>query len=437
MVRDPLIFAATSDLAGKMRGKAFPAGKLEKRLRAGVGWVPTNALITCFDTIAPSPFGSLGDLVLMPDRDALVEVDFEDGGSVERFILSDIATTEGVPWDCCTRSMLKAALARLKDCADVTLNATFEHEFQVTHGPRAPGTAFSLECFAQYRGFGECLMAALTAAGLQTDSFLKEFGADQFEVTLEPQQGLRAADEAAILRSIAHMTAGRLALPITFSPITDPQGVGNGVHVHMSFTDASGAPATHDPRGPCGMSSLTQGFVAGVLKHLPQMLCLLAPSVISYTRLTPHRWSAAYNNLGFRDREAAVRICPVTATDPAGIARQFNFEVRAADAAASPHLVLAALVHAGCQGIENGLAAPSASQGDLSELSPTSLARQGLVRLPQTLETALAAFEADNVVRGWFPEVFASVYLAHKRAEIAHLETVSDAKRYALYSSVY
>lgn len=437
MVRDPLIFATTSDLAGKMRGKAFPASKIEKRLRAGVGWVPTNALITCFDTIAPSPFGSLGDLTLMPDRETLVEADFEDGSAPERFVLSDITTTEGVPWSCCTRSILKSALARLHDCASVTLNATFEHEFQVTHGPRAPGTAFSLENFGTYRNFGETLMGVLNNAGLPTDSFLKEYGTDQFEVTLEPQQGLAAADSAAILRSLTHMTAHRFEQPVTFSPITDPDGVGNGVHVHMSFANMTGAPATYDPDDPLGMSRTTQCFIAGVLAYLPQILCLLAPSVISYARLTPHRWSAAYNNLGYRDREAAVRICPVTATDPSGIARQYNFEVRAADAASSPHLALAALVHAGCQGIEDGLDAPEPSQGDLSGLSAKALAGSGYVRLSKSLAEALTAFEAANVVRGWFPQEFAPVYLAHKRAEIEHVEKMPEMDRYAAYARIY
>jgi len=281
------------------------------------------------------------------------------------------------------------------------------------------------------------LMGVLDRAGLHTDTFLKEYGADQFEVTVEPQQGLVAADEAAILRSLTHMTARRFEQPITFSPITDPAGVGNGVHIHMSFMNAAGAPITHDPSDPCGMSRTTQCFVAGVLKYLPQILCLLAPSVISYTRLTPHRWSAAFNNLGFQDREAAVRICPVTATDPIGIARQYNFEVRSLDAAASPHLALAALVHAGCQGIEDSLDAPAASEGDLSELSSKALADSGYVRLPESLETALDAFEADKVVRGWFPETFPLVYLAHKRAEITHVEGKTVLERYDAYARVY
>ena len=60
----------------------------------------------------------------------------------------------------------------------------------------------------------------------------------------------------------------------------------------------------------------------------------------------------------FRDREASLQICPVTTKEPTNIARQYNIEYRAADAAASPHLALVAVIHAGFQGIEEGLAAP-------------------------------------------------------------------------------
>jgi glutamine synthetase len=46
-------------------------------------------------------------------------------------------------------------------------------------------------------------------------------------------------------------------------------------------------------------------------------------------------------------------------------ARQFNFEIRACDAAASPHLALAAIVHAGAAGGEAGLDAPGGTAEDL------------------------------------------------------------------------
>ena len=79
VIGEEMIVACCTDLAGKVRGKAFPASQIDKRLRRGVGWTPTNVQITCFDLIAESPFGSLGDLVLMPDEAARVRVDFGDG----------------------------------------------------------------------------------------------------------------------------------------------------------------------------------------------------------------------------------------------------------------------------------------------------------------------------------------------------------------------
>ena len=73
MISDPLIFAATSDLAGVTRGKAFPLGDLDKRLKRGVGWVPTNAMITCFDVIGDSPTGLHHVAFWVDDLDAATE----------------------------------------------------------------------------------------------------------------------------------------------------------------------------------------------------------------------------------------------------------------------------------------------------------------------------------------------------------------------------
>lgn len=437
MINDPLIFAATSDLAGKMRGKAFPKSDIEKRKSRGVGWVPTNALINCFDTIADTPFGSLGDLVLMPDMDTSTTVDFGDGTPAEHFVLGDITTPEGDPWLACTRSILKAALARFHNLTGLNINSTFEHEFQCKTDTPVMGEAFTLQGLSRRRAFGEAVMAAMQQAGLKQDTFLKEYGAEQFEVTMAPETGVTSADNAAILRELVYLAARRHGEDVTFTPIQDSDGVGNGVHVHISFTDANGSPATYDADDRYGLSTTAARFIAGILEHLDSIVAFTAPSAISYTRLTPHRWSAAFNNLGYRDREASVRVCPVVGTDPDRIARQFNFEFRAADAAASPHLLLAAIVHAGCQGLEDKLPAPEATQEDLSELSASDLAARGLRALPDSLSAALDRLEASESVKGWFPEGFTDVYIVHKRGELATAEGFSDADLYDAYSRVY
>lgn len=430
-----LIFAATCDLAGKVRGKAFPADQLSKRLSRGVGWVPTNAQITCFDSIAESPFGALGDLLLIPDEAAGVSAQI--GETIQRYMLGDIVTLDGDPWEFCTRSILRCALERLKAIAGVDLLSAFEQEFQIRDARCETGTAFGLAAFEAKRVLCEALVSHIADAGLTPDSVLKEYGPNQFEVVIAPEQGVRAADGAVIVRELTRSTARHFGTPVTFAPILDPASVGNGVHIHMSFLDQAGASVTYDPEGPCGMSALTGSFVAGVLKYLDSILALTAPSVVSYLRLTPHRWSAAYNNLGFCDREASVRICPVTAKDTTRVADQFNVEFRAADAAACPHLALAAIVHAGCQGIEEALCAPKPTQEDLSLLTRQQLDARGFVRLPETLEAALERFVANDIVTGWFPDSFASVYAAHKAAEIACLSDMDMTERCTAYAETY
>jgi glutamine synthetase len=274
MIPTPLIFAATCDLAGKVRGKAFPADQLEKRLKRGVGWTPTNVQITCFDAIAETPFGALGDLLLVPDAAADVRVAFAED-DVERFMLGDILTLEGEPWALCARSILKAALDRLHRVAGVRLVAAFEHEFQIKGPPKIANEAYGRGGFEAERAFCETLTGALRAAGLRPDSIMKEYAPAQIEAVIEPEEGVRAADAAVIVRELTRATARRFGDVASFAPILDPNGVGNGVHIHMSFVDEDGRPVTHDPDGPCGMSALCGAFAAGVLAHIDGFLAAL------------------------------------------------------------------------------------------------------------------------------------------------------------------
>ena len=171
------------------------------------------------------------------------------------------------------------------------------------------------------------------------------------------------------------------------------------------------------------------------MRHLPALVALSAASTVSYQRLVPHRWSAAFNNLGLRDREAALRICPVREDDD--MARSYNVEYRAADAAASPYLLLAALVRAGLQGLREGLPAPEPTEEDLALRTEAELAARGLRRLPTSLAQALDAFEADAVARSWWPPQLLDVYLKHKRGEVALLEGLSGEEQAAALRWVY
>ena len=435
---EPLVFVCTSDVAGKLRGKALPAAGLSNGDEAQVGWTPTNVQITCLDSIAASPYGALGDLLLVGDPAARAQVDFGDGGPVEDVMLGDVLHLDGSAWECCTRTILREALERLQRVAGVCALGAFEHEFHLPDRNAARGEAYELAAFRSERAFCEALVAALAAGGISPETVMKEYGPNQFEVTVKPVSGLAIADQAALLREIVRAAGERCSRRVSFAPLIEPDGIGNGVHIHLSFRDAAdGRPMTYDPAGPHGMSKLTGSFIAGVLKHLPAIVGFLAPSVVSYRRLVPHRWSAAFNNLGAQDREAAIRLCPLRSFVGDDPAPRFNFEVRACDAAASPHLALAAVVHAGASGVEECLAPPQPTEEDLSLLSPSELATRGFRRLPGTLSNALDELDASQTVRGWFPGHFVDIYLAHKRHEAAELADLDEAALCAAYQEAY
>ncbi|MDH3658645.1 MAG: glutamine synthetase family protein [Alphaproteobacteria bacterium] len=433
----PMIHLCTSDVAGKLRGKALPAAIADDGGELVVGWTPTNVQITCFDNIAESPFGALGDLVLVGDPATRAKIDFGDDGVIEDFALGDVLHLDGRPWECCTRSILKAALERLEASAGLTLFGAFEHEFHLPERIGGRGEGYALSAFRSERRLLETIMAAVGQAGIEPESIMKEYGPNQFEVTVKPVSGHGIADQAAVLREIVRACGERLERFVSFAPLVEPDGIGNGVHIHLSFKDADGRPATYDAAAAHDMSAATGAFIAGVLKHLPAIVAFLAPSVVSYGRLIPHRWSAAFNNLGAQDREAAIRLCPIRKTDRAKATEQFNFEIRACDAAASPHLALAAVVHAGVSGIEAGLAAPEATGEDLSLLDEADLEARGLRRLPTSLAAALDELDASSEVRAWFPNGFTDIYLAHKRDEVVTLRGRDDAALCRAYQDAY
>ena len=89
-------------------------------------------------------------------------------------------------------------------------------------------------------------------------------------------------------------------------------GVGNGGHVHLSLWDGDrNLFAGGD--GPHGLHSTAEAFLTGILEELPALLAIGAPSVASYLRLAPHRWTGDYGCWGLENREAAVRLVTGTA----------------------------------------------------------------------------------------------------------------------------
>jgi glutamine synthetase len=437
-----LVALVCCDLGGIVRGRSLLTSELEETLQAGVGWVPANQSLTPHGPLAEhTPFDSTGDLRLLPDSDAHVRVEAESTGSgmsdtganALELVLCDIVETDGTPWECCPRRFLRDALAELERELGARVVASFEHEFQLLSDEPA-AVPFSLEAQRRAEPFAAEAMGALVEAGAEPERIFAEFAPHQFEIPVAATEGAAAADRSVVLKEVVREVARRRGLRATFTPLLHPDQPGNGVHIHLNLLDADGAPLLYDAARPGCLSELGGRFAAGILRHAGALCALCAPSPVSASRLTPHRWSAGAVCVGERNRETLLRIPPLVALGGSDLAPQLRLEYRGADAAANPHLALGALVRAGLDGVRAGLAPPPILDRDPSRLDATEVERFGVGALPPSLEDALRALAEDDVARRWLGTTLYEAYAGVKRSEldaVAELDLGEVCRRYA------
>ena len=164
-------------------------------------------------------------------------------------------------------------------------------------------------------------------------------------------------------------------------------------------------------------------FIGGLLAHLPALVALTCASVNSYRRLAPQMWASAYTCYGMDNREAAIRICSPLRGDPGS---SVHLELKPSDSSANPYLALGAFVYAGLDGIRSKLDPGEAVNVDPATLTDAERASGDTHRLPASLNAALDALAADEMLMDLLGPLRSSAYLAVKRSEAAHFAHSTD-----------
>jgi glutamine synthetase len=417
-----------ADHGGVIRGKATSRRFLPERIASGIGHTTAMMAVTILDSLQPVPgLGPVGEVRIKPDPDTLVALPYAPGAGA---MLADLVRTDGRPWEACSRTFLKQAIAELAD-EGYAMTAAFEPEF--TLGRREPGPdggpdrlvpaddslCYSATGFHQAHDFTMELVRSLEAQGLQVEHYYPELGHGQQEVTIRHAPALRAADNHVLYRETVRGVAFRRGLWASLAPKPIPDQAGNGTHLHASLTRLTddggpGAAVFADPSDQCGLSSTGYHFIGGLLAHLPALVALTCGSVNSYRRLQPQLWSSAYTVYGMDNREAAVRICsPLRGDDSSSV----NLELKPSDSSANPYLALGALILAGLDGIRRQRDPGPAVNVDPATMSEAERVAAGARRLPQSLGEALDALEADALLMNALGPLRSAGYLAVKRAE--------------------
>ena len=415
------VFLGLPDVNGSIRGKAFRPEAFDAALRDGA--MMTDLLLALDPTDTPitdyERFGirsGAGDLLVRPDASTLHELTWRPGW---RICLATPSWRDGSPCELASREVLRRVLVTLAELGYEAL-AALEYEVRLWDSqsrPLSSGLSYSFSELARFEAFVAALVPALDALGIELSAVHTEAAPGLLELNLAARPGLRAADDATLLKMAVKDLASSMGLRASFLAKSAPGEEGSSGHIHLSCW-SDGRNAFRTVSSSASLPPVFLSAIAGLLDHLPAASLLLNPTINSYKRLVPG-WFAPVNvSWGVENRSAAVRAI-VHPAHP----ELCRLECRRPGADANPYLALAAVVASAADGIRREASPPPPVDGD-------AYTRTDLAELPGSLESALRAFEADEVLRRALDERFSDYFATSRRWELkAWQATVSEWER--------
>ena len=428
------LLAQFTDVHGVAKGKYVPLSYLAELVRTGAGFAGPSIWGTALPRI-----GARAEYYARPaDLSAIRPMPWQPGYA----LVTCDGFVDGQVFDACPRQVLRRACARLA-ARGWTLKTGIEPEFfllkQVAgqwlpfdDADRLDKPSYDLKSLPRQAPLLCELHESLTAMGLDVFQLDHEDAHGQYEVNFHYDECLASADKLMCFKQAAHAVAERHGAVFSMMPKPFANQPGSGLHFHVSLWDAQGqglfAPTEAQAQKGQHLSTLGRQFIAGVMAHSAALCALAAPTVNSYKRLVVGEslsgtsWAPAYVAHGPNNRTAVVRTLPG------------RFEWRLPDASANPYLATAALIAAGLDGIDRQLDPGPACTDDLFKLSLSEIALRAIEVLPQSLDEALSALEADPVIVSALGDTLGQELPRIKRAEwLSYARHVSawELQRYA------
>jgi glutamine synthetase len=414
-----IVIGTFVDNSGVFRAKQVPASKVGSFHSPGLGAAPSWAVFAADDLLVLTPaFSVVGDMRLRVDLEAVRNL----GGGVA-WAPIELADQQGEPLAHCARGVLRRHQADL-EASGVEALAAFEIEFTCfdpVTGLVGGGPAYGLGPLLDRSKFLDDVHESFAFAGLKLEQVHAEYGLGQIELTTEPAPPLQAADNYVLARVVLGRIARAHGVKLSFSPKPLVDGIGNGAHLHISYT-RSGEPLFSGGPGPHGLTSSGGSVIGGLVKWLPESMGVLAPSLLSSTRLQPGHWSGAFACWGLDNREAALRLCGATPGNPRGA----NLEIKCIDHSANPYSATALILGLSRRGMEEALELPDEVSSDPGSMSDGERALHHIVSIGADQITNIEALQSSQVVRDVLGDVLVDAMVAVRghEAEIAKEETM-------------
>jgi glutamine synthetase len=402
-----------TDVLGQLKSFAISPAELENAFDEGMQF--DGSAIDGFSRVQES------DVLARPDPNTFELLPWTDREETSARMFCDIESLDGTPFAGDSRQVLKRNLDRARERGFTFFVAPEMEFFYFAHGdaskplePLDRGSYFDLTTADIASDLRKRTIHALEAMGIPVEYSFHEDSPSQHEIDLRYTDALSMADNVMTFRLMVREIALERGVHATFMPKPMTGVQGSGMHTHLSLFEGD-ENAFHDPSDPYHLSKTAQCFIAGVLRHAPEITAVTNQLVNSYKRLIVGTEAPAHVSWARNNRSALVRV-PIT---KAGKESAVRIEYRSPDPACNPYLAFALILAAGLKGLDEGYELPPEATVNLFELDAHDRAAAGLVELPQSLSEALDAMERSELVRETLGEHIFTWFLRNKRAEWA------------------
>ena len=397
-----------TDILGNLKGFAITVDDLQDAIEQGVGF--DGASIEGFARINES------DMRAFPDPTTFAILPWRPRQNAVARMFCDIRTPKGEPFEGDPRYALKRNLERLAQ-RGFTYYVGPELEFFYFKDSESPQPLDKSGYFDQ--------LSAPLAADLRRDTVLNladmgipvkyshhEAAHSQHEIDLQYTDALTMADTVITAKLVIKELAQLRSAYASFMPKPLSGMNGSGMHIHQSLFRGNDN-AFFDLDDEHHLSIVGKRFIAGLLRHAPEITLVTNQWVNSYKRLVPGYEAPVFISWAHVNRSDLVRV-PAYKT---GYESSVRIEYRAPDPACNPYLAFSAMLAAGLKGIEEEYPVPPPVEGNVFAMSFDERQARGIKTLPSSLGEAISLAEDSALLRDVLGEHIFDSFIRNKKIE--------------------
>ncbi|WP_395092030.1 glutamine synthetase family protein [Ilumatobacter sp.] len=400
-----------TDVLGNLKSLAISPAELDNALTDGMTF--DGSSIDGFSRVQEA------DVLAIPDPDTFEIVPWGDRKEPEARVFCDIHNLDGTPFAGDPRQVLRRHMKAAHDMG-LTFYVAPDIEFFYFE-PLVPGEApvpidqggfFDLTTNDVTGELRKRTIRTLEQMGIPVEYSFHEDAPGQQEIDLRHTDALTMADSVMTFRLAVREIAARNGAHATFMPKPLEGVQGSGMHVHLSLFEGDNN-AFFDADDSYNLSAKAKAFMAGLLRHAPEITAVTNQTVNSYKRLVPGFEAPVHLSWARNNRSGLIRV-PIAKNDNPLATR---LEYRSPDPACNPYLAFSLMLAAGMKGIEEGYILPDEADANLFEIGDEVLEQLGIGQLPTSLAAALETMERSTLVREALGEHIYEWFLRSKRIE--------------------